>query len=180
MLSDARLSCIKKYLSHVPNKVSDNAFLFARFAKTKWGNMVLQKGRRERNFRKCGKENYEKVQFDGHYTNHSIRRSCATRLLDGGVPELLIQETTGHRSSDGVRAYKCTSSALQREASEILQGSLSKKAVTDVEKKDENGAGENYIAREVKVVSPGKSDQEGSNQSVVVSTNSTRIVNSFK
>ena len=34
--------------------------------------------------------------------------------------------------------YKCTSSALKREASEILQGSLSKKAVTDVEKKDEN------------------------------------------
>ena len=101
-------------------------------------------------------------------------------MYDGGVPEQLIQETTGHRSSDGVRAYKCTSSALKREASEILQGSLSKKAVTDVEKKDDNGAGENYIAREVKVVSPEKCDQEGSNQSVVVSTNSTRIVISYK
>ena len=92
---------------------------------------------------------------------------------------MIIQETTGHRSSDGVRASKCTSSALKREASEILQGSLSKKAVTDVEKKDENGAGENYIAREVKVVSPEKCDQE-SNQSVVISTNSTRIVTSYK
>ena len=115
-----------------------------------------------------------------YYTNHSLRRSCATRLYDGGVPEQLIQETTGHRSSDGVRAYKCTSSALKREASEILQGSLSKKAVIDVEKKDENGAGENYTAREVKAVSPEKCDQEGSNQSVVVSTNSTRIVISYK
>ena len=84
------------------------------------------------------------------------------------------------RSSDGVRAYKCTSSALKREASEILQGSLSKKAVIDVEKKDENGAGENYTAREVKAVSPEKYDQEGSNQSVVVSTNSTRMVISCK
>ena len=83
----------------------------------------------------------KKAQFDGHYTNHSLRCSCATRFHDNGVPEQLIQETTGHRSSNGVRAYKCTPSALKREASEILQGSLSKKAVTDVEKKDENGVG---------------------------------------
>ena len=67
-----------------------------------------------------------------------------------------------------------------REASEILQGFLSKKAVVDVEKKDENGAGENYTAREIKVVNPEKCDQEGSNQSVVVSTNSIRIVISMK
>ena len=58
--------------------------------------------------------------------------------------------------------------------------SLSKKAVIDVEKKDENDAGENYTAREVKAVSLEKCDQEGSNQSVVVSTDSTRIVISYK
>ena len=53
--------------------------LFARFAKAKWGNMVLQRGSRKRNFRKCGKTMMIKAQFDGHYTNHSLRRSCATR-----------------------------------------------------------------------------------------------------
>ena len=53
-----------------------------------------------------------------------------------------------------------------------MQDSVSKKAVIDVEKKDENGAEENYTAWEVKVVSPEKCDQEGTNQSVVVSTNS--------
>ena len=78
-------------------------------------------------------------------------------MYDGGVPEQLIQETTGNRSSDGVRAYKCISSALKREASEILQGSR-------------------YTAREVKALSPEKCDQKDSNQLVVVSTNSTRIV----
>ena len=103
-----------------------------------------------------------------------------TIRYDAGVPEQLVQETTGHRSSDGVRAYKCNSLALKREASEILQGSLAKKAVIDVEKRDENGAGENYTAREVKAVSPEKCDQESSNQSIVVSTNSTRIVISYK
>jgi len=70
------------------------------------------KGQQGGKFRKRGKENYEKAQFDRHFTDHSLRRSCATRLYDGGVPEQLIHETTRHRSFDGVRAYKCTSSAL--------------------------------------------------------------------
>ena len=89
----------------------------------------------------------KQAQFDGRDTNHSLRRSCATRLYDSGSPEQLIQETTGHRSFDFVRAYKCTSSALKRETTEILQGFHSKKAAIDVGKKDENGGGENYTAR---------------------------------
>ena len=60
--------------------------------------------------------------FEEHYANHSLRRSSASRLYDAGMPEQVIQETTGHRSSDGVKAYKCTSSSLKRKASEILQG----------------------------------------------------------
>ena len=28
--------------------------------------------------------------FEGHFTNHSIRRSCATRLYEVGVPEQVI------------------------------------------------------------------------------------------
>ena len=169
----------KKYLSHVPNKVSDNAFYLRALPKPNGKIWYYKKAAGRETLGNVVKKIMKKAQFDGHYTNHSLRRSCATRLYDSGVPEL-IQETTGHRSSDGVRAYKRTSSALKREASKILQGSLSKKAVTDVEKKDENGAGENYIGQEVKVVSPEKCDQEGSNQSVVVSTNSTTIVISYK
>ena len=42
--------------------------------------------------------------FDGHFTNHSLRRSCATNLNDNGIPEQVIQETTGHQSVEGVRA----------------------------------------------------------------------------
>ena len=162
----------------MPNEVSDNAFYLPN------GEIwYYRKAAGRETLGNVVKKIMKKAQFDGHYTNHSLRRSCATQLSDGGVPEQLIQETTGHRSSDSVRAYKCTSLALKREAreaSEILQGSLSKKAVIDVEKKDENGAGENYTAREVKAVSPEKCDQGRSNQSVVVSTNSTRIVISCK
>ncbi len=66
----------------------------------------------------------KKAGFKGYFTNHSLRRSCATRLYDAGVPEQVIQETTGHLSSDGIKAYKCTSSSLNRKASELLQGSF--------------------------------------------------------
>ena len=112
MLSDARLSCIKKIVSRAKWSQRQR-ILFALFAKAKWGNMVLQTDSRERNFRKI----MEKAQFDVHYTNHSLRRSCATPLYEDGVLEQLIQETTGHRSSDGVRAYEYTSSALELEGS---------------------------------------------------------------
>ena len=67
----------------------------------------------------------KKARFKGYFTNHSLRRSCATRLYDVGIPEQVIQETTGHRSSDGIKAYKCTSSSLTRKASELLQGTFS-------------------------------------------------------
>ena len=59
------------------------------------------------------------------FTNHSLRRSCATNLYDNGVPEQVIQETTGHRSVEGIRAYKRTSLAMKRKMSAILNQSES-------------------------------------------------------
>ena len=65
------------------------------------------------------------VGFDGHFTNHSLRRSCATNLYDNGVQEQVIQETTGHWSVESVRAYKRTSSAMKRKINAILNQSES-------------------------------------------------------
>ena len=64
------------------------------------------------------------ASLEGYYSNHSLRRTCATQLYDKGLPEQLIQETTGHRSADGARCYKHTSSSAKRRASEIVQGCL--------------------------------------------------------
>ena len=63
-----------------------------------------------------------KAGFEGYYTNHSLRRSCATKLYDNDISEQVIQETTGHQSDEGVRAYKCTSSAMTRKMSAVLHG----------------------------------------------------------
>ena len=78
---------------------------------------------------------HRKAGFDGHFKNHSIRRSCATRLYEGGVPEQVIVKTTGHQS--WVREYKCTSSTLKQKASEILQGLRDSKTKVEMAGKEQ-------------------------------------------
>ena len=56
----------------------------------------------------------------GYKTNHSLRATAATRLYQAGVDEQLIMEKTGHRSLEGVRSYKRTSSVQQENMSDIL------------------------------------------------------------
>ena len=46
--------------------------------------------------------------FEGHYTNHSLRATSATRMYNAGVEEQVIQEFTGHHSL-AIRSYKKTS-----------------------------------------------------------------------
>ena len=95
-----------------------------------------------------------------------ITPCCATRLYDAGIPEQVIQETTGHRSSDGVKAYKCTSSSLKRKASEILQGTLPKIST------------ESNKAKYLKENS--KEEECVSNQLIVINTDCSKIVVSYK
>ena len=77
----------------------------------------------------------KKPGFEGHFTNHSLRRSSPKRLYQSGVPEQVIVETPGHRSFNGLGEYKFTSSTLKREASEILLGRYPRKVKQDVEEK---------------------------------------------
>ena len=56
----------------------------------------------------------------GKKTNHSLR---ATRLFKEGIDEQLIMSITGHRSTDGVRAYKHISSDQYKQMSAVLQRS---------------------------------------------------------
>ena len=69
--------------------------------------------------------------YDGHYTNHSLRVSSATRLFDAQVDELIMSRT-GHSSTDGVRAYKRTSNKLK----ELTSDFLNCKTVSTVEEQE--------------------------------------------
>ena len=53
-------------------------------------------------------------------TNHSLRATAATRLYEAGIDEQLVMERTGHRSLEGVRSYKRTSSEQKEVVSDIL------------------------------------------------------------
>ena len=44
----------------------------------------------------------DKVGVSGFYTNHSLRRTCATRLYRQGADDQQIMSVTGHRSIEGL------------------------------------------------------------------------------
>ena len=62
----------------------------------------------------------EKAGIVGYKTNHSLRVTTATRLFQNGTDEQLIMERTGHRSTDGVRAYKRSCTQQQEAISKVL------------------------------------------------------------
>ena len=59
----------------------------------------------------------EKAGTSVRYTNHSLRATSASRLFASNIPEKVIQETTGHRSLAGLRAYEQTTVDQQRTVS---------------------------------------------------------------
>ena len=78
-----------------------------------------------------------KTGFEGYYTNHPLRRSCATKVYDNYIPEQVIQEITRQRSVEGVRAYKYMSSTVKREMSAVLHS---------VETPSENGCSDKEVS----------------------------------
>ena len=63
--------------------------------------------------------------ISGRKTNHSLRATDASHMYQAGVPEKLIQETTGHLSTSGVRQYENTTIEQQRAVSRVLSCSTS-------------------------------------------------------
>ena len=83
------------------------------------------------------KEICKEAGIEGHFTNHSLRATCATRMYDKNVPEQIIKEMTGPRS-ECIRVYKRTSETLQEAASKVVSGEkCEKKIKIDDESTDE-------------------------------------------
>ena len=72
------------------------------------------------------KEITTKAGLQGHYTNHSGKRSLATQLYSAGVPEQEIMSRTGHRSEMAVRKYKRPSEKILQEVSDVLNPPVKK------------------------------------------------------
>ena len=67
---------------------------------------------------------FEAAGIPGHYTNHSLRVTSATRLFKACVDEQLIMQRTGH-SSTTVRAYKRIRDKLKPLTSDVLNTTMS-------------------------------------------------------
>ena len=50
-------------------------------------------------------------------TNHSVRKTCIFTLLNADVPENLVAQLIGHKSTDSLQSYKLASSTHQRRSS---------------------------------------------------------------
>ena len=74
-------------------------------------------------------EMMKEAGFEGHYTNHSLCVTSATRPFDTEVDEQLIMMRTGYSSTDGVRAYKRTSDKLRQLTSDVLSSRKQKQSL---------------------------------------------------
>lgn len=79
----------------------------------------------------CNYQNNDLLQ--GHYTNHSLRATAATRLYEGGINEQLIYEKMGHKST-AVWSYKRTNNEQQHRVSE----KINRKSGNSSDRKREN------------------------------------------
>jgi hypothetical protein len=71
------------------------------------------------------------VGVSGYKTNHSLRRTAATRLFQAGCDEQLIMDVMGHRSIDGVRQYKEVSHDQRKALSDVIQNPSKKPKYAD-------------------------------------------------
>ena len=61
----------------------------------------------------------------GNVTNHSVRKTCISRLMDAEVPENYVAQLSGHKNLKSLDAYKAASTAHQRKMSKVLSRSTS-------------------------------------------------------
>ena len=59
------------------------------------------------------------------YTNHSLRATAITRMYEGGIPENLISEKSGHKSIKALRCYESTSAQQEKVAGLMISGEAS-------------------------------------------------------
>ena len=110
----------REYLSHCPSKRTTQALyltpLKIRKGTVWYSNVPIGHNTLSKTVHRLCKS----ANIKGFKTNHSLRVTTATRLFQSGIDEQLIMDRTGHRSLDGIRAYKRVSEDQEKEVSSIL------------------------------------------------------------
>ena len=102
-----------------PENAPDEAFYLQ--PERKWTTNWATRATGHNPLGKTVKQLCVKVGIEGFFTNHSLRRSCASRLFQEGTEEQVIMSVTGHRSVDGVKSYIMISDKQLQATSDILQ-----------------------------------------------------------
>lgn len=111
----------EKYMALRPEGAPSDVFYLRPLDKPRPGCWYTRKPVGHNPLSQTVKKLLENVGVQGYYTNHSLRRTCATRLYQHGADEQQIMAVTGHRSKDGVRNYKEPSLDQERQLNEMLQ-----------------------------------------------------------
>ena len=74
--------------------------------------------------------------LQGRLTNHSVRKTCISRLLDSDVSDNFVAQLSGHRSLNSLHAYKFASYEHQRRMYLALSRSNSNGYPTEVTRKE--------------------------------------------
>ena len=65
------------------------------------------------------------AKLPGNITNHSVRKTCISRLIDANIPENFVAQLSGHKNLKSLDSYKSASTAHQRKMSLVLSRSTS-------------------------------------------------------
>lgn len=68
----------------------------------------------------------KRAGLSGNVTNHSLRKTCISRLLDAEVPANYVAQLSGHKNLKSLDAYKTASIDHQRHMSLLLSRSSDK------------------------------------------------------
>ena len=83
----------------------------------------------------------EKSGIGVRYTNHSLRATAIRRMFNRGIPEKVIADTSGHRSTKALRCYEQTwrqaVTAVINQAEFVSTVKEETKTVTKVKKEEE-------------------------------------------
>lgn len=70
----------------------------------------------------------KRAGLTGNVTNHSVRKTCISRLMDAEVPVNYVAQLSGHKNLKSLDAYKTASTEHQRHMSLVLSRSATNEA----------------------------------------------------
>ena len=110
---------VEKYMNLCPKYYGKKNFYLQSLSKTRpsqwYGNQVIG----QNSLSKVVKVLMKEAGIEGFFTNHSLCRTCGTRLFQAGVERKLIKGVTGYQS-DAINAYSVTSERQKQKLSEIF------------------------------------------------------------